>query len=155
MNRRSLAITTLGVVMLLVPMLPVGSTPSDGVRPSPHDIGTDPVDLPSGYPAPAAIDAAAAEACRDLPLPGASAGELRDCERYFTVVARDESFAAYETGARTVDELAGIVCGGADCAPVYAADAMDGLSRYQWPRVRLAASLSIASALSYVSTYVS
>lgn len=154
-NPRSLAITTAAVLMAVMAMLPADSGTSDVAADTAPRVSTDPADLPAGYPGPDAVEAAAVPACLDLPVPGASASEVRACRRYFAAVALDASVAAYETGARTPDELAQVVCAGRDCAPVYAAEALAGLSKYQWPRVRLTASLSIASALSYVSRYVS
>ena len=112
-------------------------------------------DLPASYPDEVDISAQAKQVCSDLPLPRPSAQDELRCQGYFVDAATLATLAAYETAARTPDELATAICGEPDCSGVLAADDLAGLSKYQWPRVRLTSALSVWEALSYVSRSVS
>lgn len=149
-SRRSLLVTT--VVVLVIAMMTV--VPARG-RPEPaaNDVqpATAPTTLPPGLPTQAEVAAAARTTCADLPLPRVAASEVEACERWFAAAATEAIRVGVESGARSQTELAVAMCDGPDCSAFVAAPELAGLSKYEWPRVRLVASLSVTAALAYVT----
>ncbi len=157
MRTLSLAATTAAVlVALLVWASPQSVLATGGAPSSPRYVPTASLDdVPASYPDPGEVRTQAERVCRDLPLPRPSARDVQRCQAYFVDAATLATLAAYETPARTPQQLAVAVCGEPDCSGVLAADDLSGLSKYEWPRVRLTAALSVWEALSYVSRSVS
>jgi hypothetical protein len=153
----SLAATTAAaLVALLVWASPQSVLATAGAPSSPRYVPTASLDdVPASYPDQADISTKAEQVCGDLPLPRPSARDVRRCQAYFVDAATLATLAAYETPARTPQQLAIVLCGEPDCSGVLAAVDLAGLSKYEWPRVRLTSALSVWEALSYVSRSVS
>jgi len=153
----SLAATTAAVLVALLLWASPHSVLATGGDPgSPRYVPTASLaDLPAVYPDRGDIGEQAERVCGDLPLPRPSGQDERRCLGYFVDAATLATLAAYETPARTPGELATVICGEPDCSGVLAADDLAGLSKYQWPRVRLTSALGVWEALSYVSRSIS
>ena len=153
LNRRSLLITTVAVLTIALPaILPARGEPEPA---APEEPGTTAAAArPSTLPNDGEVRAAAASACAELPLPRVSRSEVSDCERWFADAAAQALVVGVEGGARSQTELALAMCDSPDCAAFVAGHDLVGLSKYEWPRVHLLASLSVTSALAYVTPHV-
>jgi hypothetical protein len=152
-NRRSLLVTTVAVVaIVLVTVVPARGGPGPGSPGVPRAMAL--TTLPAGAPTDAEVMAAARSTCAELPLPRISRSEIASCERWFADAAAQALLVGVDNDVRTQADLAVAMCGGPDCAAFVAGDDLSGLSKYQWPRVRLVASSSVTAALAYVTPHV-
>lgn len=153
LNRRSLLVTTVAVLAIaLVAVVPARGGPEPAALDVPGTTAL--VALPPGLPTDAEVSAAARSTCAELPLPRVSRSEVSACERWFADAATRALVVGADSGARSQTELALAMCGSPDCAAFVAGDELVGLSKYEWPRVHLVASLSVTSALAYVTPHV-
>lgn len=152
-NRRSLLVTTAVVLaIVLVAVVPARGGP----EPASVDVErtTARTAPPAGFPTDAELSAAARSTCMELPLPRVSRSEVASCERWFADAAAQAVLVGVDHDVRTQSELALAMCGSPDCAAFVAGDDLAGLSKYEWPRVRLVVSSSVAAALAYVTPYL-
>lgn len=153
MRVRSLVATTVAVLVAVLLWASPETVLATGGESAParYEPSTTLEELPARYPDREEIAQRAEDSCADLPIPGRSTRDEERCLRYFTEAAQLAAQVAHETGAETAQDLATGICGQPDCSAVIASADLAGLSKYQWPRLRLTASLSVWSALSYVA----
>lgn len=144
--------TVVVLVIALVTVVPARGGPEPGTTDAQPP--TAPTTLPPGLPTQEEVAAAARSTCSGLPLPRVSHSEVAACERWFADAAAQALRVGVESGARSQMELAVAMCDGPDCSAYIAGPELAGLSKYEWPRVRLVASLSVTAAVAYVTDHL-